>query len=717
MKFRNIHLLILTMLLTGSLYAQKDVKEQEILFYLGGYGSFNHNIHIVDFDYLEGVTTCCPRFNENGSGSGIAIGGLFDIPIWQKFSLELRFGMATLDGNLEMESSIGNTLLQDVDPPYIREEQDAIAKYIIESKLNAFTLEPTINYPVWDYITVLAGLRFAYLFTANIDHREELVSPDNVTFIDGTLTRNELDGFELIDKQAFQMHLIFGVEVPLPIAKQTYLVPEFRYHYPLTNITDADWKVSTLQMGLALKLPIREPKARELIEEEFYERDTTVIAKFGIQEPQIKLISEREELVKGRQGKFDVERTIYYESYEMIVPKESKINLNMTAKGYSTDGSVQENPAIIIEEFETEEGFPLLPHVYFARNNADLKSTDMNLIQPDDATGFEENKLPWKTLELYRDMLNIVGKRMTENKNARLTITGCNNNQDAEAGNTTLSKSRAEAVKDYFTNTWNIDPARLSVKQRNLPRNPGKTSIEDGTIENQRAELSSNDPAILAPVNLKEIQRVSNPPVIKVDYGIESDAGLKNFNFEILQGDEELRHTSGTENSGEYNWEITEEPVPMLEEPVKISLTAIDNAGKVENLSKELSIKQLTIRKKRYELKDDKRIEKFSLILFDYDKAEITNAQADILKDIDSRIMPDSKVTISGYADRTGEPDYNRDLARRRIDEVRKSLDVKDENLTLLPHGSDILIYDNDKPQGRGYSRTVQIIIETPVKE
>jgi hypothetical protein len=31
--------------------------------------------------------------------------------------------------------------------------------------------------------------------------------------------------------------------------------------------------------------------------------------------------------------------------------------------------------------------------------------------------------------------------------------------------------------------------------------------------------------------------------------------------------------------------------------------------------------------------------------------------------------------------------------------------------------GSDRLIYDNNIPQGRGYCRTVQITIETPVME
>ena len=63
-----------------------------------------------------------------------------------------------------------------------------------------------------------------------------------------------------------------------------------------------------------------------------------------------------------------------------------------------------------------------------------------------------------------------------------------------------------------------------------------------------------------------------------------------------------------------------------------------------------------------------------------------------------------------------GTPQYNKDLANRRIEEVVKYLKVKPELLRRYPIGSDELLYDNNTPQGRSYSRTVRIIIATPVK-
>ena len=83
---------------------------------------------------------------------------------------------------------------------------------------------------------------------------------------------------------------------------------------------------------------------------------------------------------------------------------------------------------------------------------------------------------------------------------------------------------------------------------------------------------------------------------------------------------------------------------------------------------------------------------------------------------IKNEIKFNSKVSIYGYADRKGTPEYNKDLANKRIEETVKYLQINPANVSKYPIGSDELIYDNNTPQGRSYSRTVRIIIATPVK-
>jgi outer membrane protein OmpA-like peptidoglycan-associated protein len=156
--------------------------------------------------------------------------------------------------------------------------------------------------------------------------------------------------------------------------------------------------------------------------------------------------------------------------------------------------------------------------------------------------------------------------------------------------------------------------------------------------------------------------------------------------------------------------------MPLLEEPINVEFSARDILGQKSSAKSDISLQQLTIKKKREIIKDDKRIEKFSLILFDYDKANLTQRQANVLNQIKSRIQPNTQVTITGYADRTGDPEYNKELSNRRIQEVQRVLRIPEENLNLNPVGSSVLLYDNDSPQGRSYSRTVQITLETPVE-
>jgi outer membrane protein OmpA-like peptidoglycan-associated protein len=113
---------------------------------------------------------------------------------------------------------------------------------------------------------------------------------------------------------------------------------------------------------------------------------------------------------------------------------------------------------------------------------------------------------------------------------------------------------------------------------------------------------------------------------------------------------------------------------------------------------------------------EGKQIERYSLIVFDFNSAQLSPANQRTMEKVKARIQSESKVRIVGYADRTGNPEYNRNLARKRCLEAQRVLGVADDRVTIDPVGSDTLIYNNDAPEGRSYSRTVQIEIETPIK-
>jgi outer membrane protein OmpA-like peptidoglycan-associated protein len=718
---------IIALLNINFLFSQNgDSAKRVPSFYIGAYGAINANIHFADFDSLIGIPNCCPHFTD-GTGTGFEVGGLVEIPFNDAISLDLRLGFSTLNANLKVNEAIGNYPVKLSDGSFSTILVDV--EHSINSKLFTAGFAPAINFKFFGDVFMSAGFRASYMFTASFDQVEQLLSPEDVTFRNGTLVNNVLTGQEIPNKNSFLLFGVFGIGYNFSIGGDAKLTPEIRYDVPFMNIAttvlkqppdypSGSWKAASLQFGLALKFPVYPTRERELIKETIFKRDTNVIAVLGLKEEKIRLTDEHEELVRGKMGLYkDVERTIIYETYEKQIPKTAKLESSIEITGIAPDGTRRANPALVIEELETEEGFPLLPHIYFEEGSSDLTQTNLNLLTKDKISDFAIEKLPWNTLNIYSELLNIVAKRLVQNPKANLTITGCNSNSGIEAKNVKLSQQRAEAVKNYFVNTWYIDAKRIVIKKQNLPDNPGNKTEKDGQIENQRAELSSNDFNIIMPVNLKEIARKANPPLIEIKSNVESDAGLKDWELTIVQDRKEIRKYSSDKMPEKIEWKVEEEPSPRLEAPINIKFNAKDVIEQETNSEKKLSIEQLTIKKKRFELKDDKRVEKFALIVFDYDKATVTPQHKMILDDIKSRIKPNSKVTIAGYTDRTGEAAYNKELAQRRADEVEKILQVPPGNLTLIPVGSDVLLYDNNKPQGRGYSRTVQITIETPVKE
>jgi outer membrane protein OmpA-like peptidoglycan-associated protein len=285
-----------------------------------------------------------------------------------------------------------------------------------------------------------------------------------------------------------------------------------------------------------------------------------------------------------------------------------------------------------------------------------------------------------------------------------------------EKGSRDVSSKRADGVRRYLTEVWQIDGSRLVTKSQGLPSSPANNNSPDGQAENRRVELYSTEFDVLKPVSIRDVTVESNPPIVEIVPKVIAEAGIRDWHASIVQDNSQLRTMKGNSSPDLYTWNVTDKPYPKLEQPVSVSYVVTDNTGQRKDATAAIKVQQLTLKKKRYIQKDDKRIDRFSLIVFDYNKADLNADNKKIVKDVQARIQPESQITIAGYADRSGEPDYNRELARKRCVEVQKSVGLTDANSVIQPIGSDTLLYDNSTPEGRAYSRTVQIVIETPVK-
>lgn len=711
---KTLSMLVLILTWNTILYSQIDTTKP--IFNIGIYGGINYNIHDAGFKSLPGIPNCCPKF-ESGSGIAPQLGVSLRFPFDEASSLILKLGYNDYSGKLEKEEFIGNTELREATPPFeTTNVVQATSNHSVEGSLVAISLEPMYSLNLIKELKWNIGFNFSYLLSSKFTQREKLISPNNVVFKDTEKRiRNEYINNDIPEVNAIQILAKTSLAYSIPFGKNMILSPELGFAYPFTKIFSDEWKVIPLSFILNLEYPIKPSIKKDEIKEVEYVRDTVVIADFNTKNTIINLKSKDTKIRKNETENKIITTTTITEIYEKIIPKTSKITGDLVINGKDRQGNIQPNPTLTIEEIEVSESFPLLPYVFFPELSADLKRTSMVLLDSKNNKEFSTKYLPWETLNIYSNLLNIIKERMDKNPDAKITIIGTNSNTSVETNNIEVSKARAIAVKDYLVNNLGINPNRISINSQNLPNKPSNPTITDGIQENQRAEIISDNRNILEPLELSQIDKVANPPIIEIEPTIFADLPIKSWNLTISQNNKNIRSYNGTRPE-KQQWIVEAEPIPEFETPVIIKYSATDEQGNNLEIEKSIQLTQKTIKKKREEIKNDTVYQRYSLIVFDFDKSELTDHHKAVLDKIKNNIKSNSQISIYGYADRTGTPQYNKDLANRRIDEVVKYLKIKPESLRRFPIGSDELLYDNDTPQGRSYSRTVRIIIATPVK-
>ncbi|OGU57582.1 MAG: hypothetical protein A2X64_09020 [Ignavibacteria bacterium GWF2_33_9] len=705
--------LVIAILLNFIYLAQsEEIDTLNPYLYLGAYGGLNNNLHNADFKELPGVPNCCPKF-ESGSGLGFHFGGLLRVPLNDNYSLGVNLGYITLNGSLQKDEIIGNTEIRNAVPPFETTDiVDAISNHSVDGKFSAITLEPRF---IWHFLPNFRwniGVNLGFLSTTQFSQREKLTSPNNIVFTStGTTVRNEYVNQDLPEAQSFQIFGKTSLGYELKYGRNMRLVPEIGISYPFTNLYSGNWKVTPIYATLALEIPLRHHAPKDTLYEIKYYRDTTVIAQYNLPEEKINLITTSENLVKYEKSDHNLFTTEITEHYEKYISQFADLNGKISVLGMDDNGNLQGKPTITIEEIEVSESFPLLPYIFFKENSSDIQ----NISVYKRSSNFSYNDLPWETIGIYKNLFNIVKYRMDANPNAKIKLTGTNNNL-SEVNNLTLSRTRAQNVKEYLVSTMNIPDNRIEIAYQNLPDKPSSSNTPEGIEENQRVEISSNDFEILAPVNLAQIEKKINPPVIQITPEVKSTLPITNWEIDVKQSNNIIRHFSGEGYPRRNLWILAEEPIPHLETPIDITFNAQDSLGNPLQLQNQVNITQKTIKKKREEILNDTTYQRFSLIVFDFDKSDLNKNHKRILDELQSKIEPNSTVSIYGYADKTGTSEYNKDLAGKRIDEIVKYMKLPAEKIKRYNIGSDEFIFDNNSPEGRSYSRTVKIIIATPIK-
>jgi outer membrane protein OmpA-like peptidoglycan-associated protein len=637
---------------------------------IGIFAGYGLNLHFTDFNKLPNIPCCSPEFNF-GYGFGWEFGAVGDYFVFDNLFLSGKISTLQNNGSFSKQEPV--TVIVD------GKSQEGVFEHQLKTWFHFLDLQISANYSLNNFLWSKGGIGFLFPIMNKFHQKEVIVKPeDRGTFNNGLRVRNEYSG-DIQDVRGLIPYITLGISAELRAHKGDlyFLYPEVSVRYMfISPIRGLSWNSLNFRAGIALKfhqpIPPPPPPPPPL-------------------EPPL---------------------------YQLPSPvKPPSILAKIKYKIYDSTGYEKKNIPVRIEDFVSYNMKPLLNYVFFDHNSDKIPDRYIKFT-PEQAANFDLKKLSsLDVLQTYHYVLNIIGKKLKESKESKVLLVGTNSGKGEEKNNLELSIRRAKAVKDYLVNVWGIEPERIELEARNLPKEPSNPDDPQGDEENRRVEILTDNLKILEPVfsvdTLRKVERM------KIVFYPEYQSGVEINKWSILikQGNESVKVFEGNgkpPDSLEWNVDDKGFDKVVFGGQLNIEFFVRDYLDQVGFATAEpLRINKITVDKKRMEGVTDREYEFYSLILFDFGKSKLEKQHKNVLEFLQKRVTPYSQVTIEGFTDNIGDEKVNRKISEKRAIEVAKWLELTSAKTVGV--GESYLLYDNSLPEGRFYCRTVRITIETPL--
>lgn len=514
---------------------------------------------------------------------------------------------------------------------------------------------------------------------ASFSQTETILQPTYLEFTQGgqerTFLSSEFSQNGTTAGLRFAINALVGYDIR--VHPNVVVTPEIGYSYGLTNVLNtSNWSVNAARAGVTVSwaiIPEVEPEVKP-------EVPAPVIA-------------------------------------EPVAKPVRSMLLNVAST--MSDGTTLPGADIHINEVRNSDVVPLLPFVFFEIGSATIPTRYHAFT----STSFSEEQIQDSVLGVYHDLLNIVGSRMLKYPEATLSVAGYREPTDGE-NEATLSKTRAQSVKDYLVRNWGIADQRISTVAGVSPSVLSSRTNEDGRTENRRAEMASNDPRILAPVNLSKTARSAEPATISITPEYATPIDVSGSVVEIQIGSSQLGNTLNSSGTKGVIWPVDVSAIAKVLGTRNTAIGSIVATTTYSDGEKAQKTAQIGIRRhiksSRFsnEIVNDSVVERFRLIFFDFDKPTVSEFNRSMLDLVRSRIRTTSSIRVTGLTDRMGSVEHNTELSIQRAEAIDSAIRqrIVAERTTAKGAGP-MLIYNNDLPEGRWYNRTVLIEVATPAEE
>ena len=698
----------------------------------GLFGAVNFNQHRASFRELPGIpttnfSTVLPRPQNDeilfgdANGWGFTAGGLADVPLADQLALSLRLSYATHNAVLNSTERLRVAGLS-ADRTSVA-FADGIVTRELAPNLGTIGIEPML---AWSPIAaapgfrLFGGARVGFLLQRSFVQIERLTEPTDPRYIwnNGLTERNRQEA-EIPQAQNLNIAAIGGLGYDIPLGN-IIVSPEAFYLYSFTPfISGINWSANTIRGGISVRYQSENPPPPKVEDPPKKEDPPPVAVENPPKQPQTRIDSAQ---VEPPPEPRDFKKTPTFKHAD----ENPKGSLNASIAAFMVDSNGVEQPLVRlkVEQFFAWQMYPLMNYIFFEQNAPNVPDRYRRFTSKAETANFDEKDFHnVNMLRVYYDVMNIIGKRMKNIPNAKLQLVGCNNNVGLEAGNIPLSYRRADEIRRYLIDIWEVDSSRVTVQARNLPQKPTMSRDSLGIEENRRVEMYSDVWDILKPVLVSDTINVPEPPTIRFRMNIKADDGVQRTTLNVKQGERALKLFSipGKPDSTldwnpiiDWNTINDQASAPSLPDALKFGLDVVDKKGEEAHPIGAIPVELITVAKKREAGVVDKQLAIYRLILFDFNSPSVGTNNARIINSfIMDNLQDKSKVDITGFTDKLGNPEVNMKLSSGRAKSVADFIKWRDTQARGV--GGTRPQYTNETPEGRIYNRSVEVRVETPV--
>jgi outer membrane protein OmpA-like peptidoglycan-associated protein len=632
----------------------------------GLFGAGTLNMHSGAFSTYEGLQGC-GSFSD-ATTMGWTLGNLLDVRFGNSWGAQARLGLWDANGTFNDPAPVA---------PLVALQDGSLVRlpssFDLNTTVDVLTLDLLATYELFPRLHVAFGPHVGYVSRASFEQSEELDANTPVRFANGGTSRLILSApFDQGDAMATTRNLRLGataqVSYEFPIAKRVDLAPEVAFTMPFTSVLSSfSWSINMLRAGIRVTYE--------------FSSDPPPPAPVEAPPPAPAPVAT-------------------------LMPPYVLLDVTATA----ADGSSDAVSEVVLSEARSFDVVPLLPNVFFDSLSAALPARYVR--RTGRTSGFAPAALGGDVLTVYHDILNIIGQRLQQRPSATLSIMGHREPQSGEI-DAALAMQRAEAVRDYLVATWGIDAGRLLVASRELPQRPSNRTVADGRDENRRVELSTNDPAIMAPVRRTSTRASIAPSPIRVLPTVAPEGPAQ---VRVVAADGTTLREETVATGSQMQWSADPATVAGLigRGHRRVTVTATSGEGDMRREARHV----IGLRRHRSEdgaSEADTIRERHRLVFFGFDDDRISAIDQQHMDALQARLRTSSKITVTGYTDRIGDAGYNTGLSTRRAVRVANTLRERIVPEVVRERGAGPeLIHDNNLPEGRMYNRTVVIDVATP---